>query len=137
MRLDWLSIKNMDDMLKWGECLSECERKLENFLRFCRKKNLKLKESKFTVLEEVEYTGAIVSADMVKREDVVNILPENGRIKVFKNLKKLSYKREIKTYCSMLASLAESEHPIIHSGKLVAPKAGLCGLQRWNYNHIS
>ena len=52
------ALKNMDDILLHGRTLEELDRKLENFLEFCREKNLKLKPSKLTISEEVEFGGA-------------------------------------------------------------------------------
>ena len=44
----WRSmIKNMDDVLFAGRSLEDLQQKLETFLEFCRRKNIKLKPSKF------------------------------------------------------------------------------------------
>ena len=60
-----------------------------SFLKFCKAKNLKLKTDKFKISENVEFAGATLNAELVRGEQVVNILPKNGRIDAFQNLKPL------------------------------------------------
>ena len=56
----------MDDVLIHGRNLKELKDKLENFLEFCREKNLKLKPSKLNISEHVEFGGAVISSELVK-----------------------------------------------------------------------
>ena len=51
------ALKNMDDILLHTKTIPELKTKLENFLSFCRAKNLKQKLSKLTISEEVEFGG--------------------------------------------------------------------------------
>ena len=73
----------MDDILLHGRTLEELNIKIENFLEFCRDQNLKLKPSKLTISEEVEFGGAVISSKLVKNEQVVCILPKDKRIQAF------------------------------------------------------
>ena len=50
---------------------------MEKFLTLCKKKNLKLKDSKFCVGEEVEFGGAIISSQTIGKETVVRVLPKD------------------------------------------------------------
>ena len=58
-----------------------------------------------TISEEVEFGGAIISSSLVKKEQVVCILPKDKRIESFFNLKKPKTKRDIQSFCGMLSSL--------------------------------
>ena len=60
------ALKNMDDVLIHRRNLKELKDKLENFLEFCREKNLKLKPSKLNISEQVEFGGAVISSELVK-----------------------------------------------------------------------
>ena len=82
------SIKNMDDVLLYGRTIKELQRKLENFLGFCKENNLKLKPSKLNISEQVEFDGTLISSEIVKNEQVVFVLPKDNRIQAFFNLKK-------------------------------------------------
>ena len=48
-------IKNMDDLLIYSDTSEGLKKELEMFLAQCKKKNLKLKTSKFCIGEEVEF----------------------------------------------------------------------------------
>ena len=54
------------------------KKKIEVFLGYCEEKNLKLKTSKMTIEEEVEFAGTTVRAEKVKNEDIVSILPHDS-----------------------------------------------------------
>ena len=101
------SIKNMDDILLYGRSLEELQKKLEVFIGYCDKKNLKLKPSKMVIGEEVEFAGTVIRAETVENEDVVSILPRDKRVKAFMDLKKPETKKEIQVMCGMLSSLQQ------------------------------
>ena len=58
-------VKNMDDVLFFHSTLEGAIKELERLLEFCRKKNLKLKPSKFCIGEEVEFGGALITSDFI------------------------------------------------------------------------
>ena len=60
-------LENMDNVLLSGRTINELKEKLENVLEFCRKKNLKLKSSKLKISEQVEFGGALISSELVKK----------------------------------------------------------------------
>ena len=60
-----VSIKNMDDILLYGRSLEELQKKLEVFIGYCDKKNLKLKPLKMVIGEEVEFAGTMIRAETV------------------------------------------------------------------------
>ena len=101
------AIKNMDDILTYSDTLEGLKKELELFLEMCKKKNLKLKTSKFRVGEEVEFGGTIISSETVGKDTVVCILPKNACIQAFQNLKKPTTKRDVQVFCGMLASLQQ------------------------------
>ena len=55
-------LKNMGDFFLYGKILEDLEKKLEKFMEFTKKKNLKLNPKKFFVSKEVEFGGSNVSA---------------------------------------------------------------------------
>ena len=57
-------LKNMDNLLIFGDSLKKVKEKVEEFLIFAKKKNLILKTSKSTISEDMELGGSVVSADM-------------------------------------------------------------------------
>ena len=71
----------MDDLLFFHSTLEGVIKELEQFLAFCKEKNLKLKPSKFCVGEEVEFGGALITSKTVGSKNVVNILPKSTRVK--------------------------------------------------------
>ena len=99
-------VKNMDDLAFFADSLEDLEKHVCEFLKFCKAKNLKLKTSKFKISESVEFAGATLNAELVRGEQVVNILPKNGRIDAFQNLKRPETKTELRSYCGMVSSLS-------------------------------
>ena len=83
----------MDDIFLYGKDLKELKLKLENFLSFAKDKNLKLKPSKLQIGEQVTFGGALISAELVKNEKVVCVLPKDQRIQAFYDMKKPQTKR--------------------------------------------
>ena len=57
-------LKNMDNLLIFGDSLKKVKEKVEEFLIFAKKKNLILKTSKSTISEDMELGGSVVSVDM-------------------------------------------------------------------------
>ena len=86
--------------------------KWENFLSFAKDKNLRLKPSKLQIGEQVTFGGAVISAELVKNEKVVCVLPKDQRNQAFYDLKKPQSKKDIQSFCGMLASL-QQWHPNI------------------------
>ena len=50
-RLDSNVAKNMDDLVFFADTLADLEKFVCEFLKFCKKKNLKLKTDKFKIFE--------------------------------------------------------------------------------------
>ena len=105
IRLDSNVVKNMDDLAFYTDSLEDLEKHVCEFLKFCKAKNLKLKTDKFKISESVEFARAILNAELVRGEKVVNILPKNGRIDAFQNLKRPETKTELRSYYGMVSSL--------------------------------
>ena len=96
-------IKNMDAVFLYGRTIEELKKKLETFLGFCKEKNLKLKPTKMTISEEVEFGGALIRSDIVENEEVVSILPKDKRI----HPSGLRYARQL----TILEPQSSHEHP--------------------------
>ena len=67
---------------------------------------MKLKTDKFKISEHVEFAGATLNSELVRGEQRVNILPKDGRITAFQNLKRPETKTELRSYCGVVSSLA-------------------------------
>ena len=96
----------MDDLAFFADNLVDLEKHICEFLKFCKIKNLKLKTDKFKISENVEFAGATLNAELLRGEQVVNILPKSGRIDAFQNLKRPGTKTELRSFCGMVSSLA-------------------------------
>ena len=117
----------MDDILFADRDLEDLKQKLETFLEFCKKKNIKLKSSKFWMASVVEFGGCIVSRETLG--DSVYIEPKNQRILALEQLRKPENKRDLQVFAGMIASL-QSWYPSL---PLVIPnihrECGACGIQ--------
>ena len=71
-RMDANVIKNMDDLCFFNDSLSDLEKNINEFLKFCQEKNLKLKTSKFNISQHVEFAGFSASIDSHFTELAVN-----------------------------------------------------------------
>ena len=126
------ALKNMDDILLHAKAIPELKQKLENFLTFCRSKNLKLKPSKLNISEEVEFGGAVISSKLVSKEQVVCILPKDKRIEAFFNLKKPKTKKDIQSFCGMLSSLQAWNPNLPMAIPMLRKAAGGSNKVTWN-----
>ena len=93
-------------MAFFADSIEDLEKHVCEFLKFCKAKNLKLKTSKFKISEHCEFAGATLNAELVRGEQVVNILPKNGRIDAFQNLKRPETKTELRSFCGMVSSVS-------------------------------
>ena len=98
-------LKNMDKFLLYRATLEDLEKKLEKFMEFAKKKNLKLNPKKFFISEEVEFGGNTVSTEKCENEDLFFISPRNKGIETFEELRKPQTKNNVQVPCGMLASL--------------------------------
>merc|ERR1712081_77227 len=105
-RLDDNVVKNMDDILFFAESLQDLEKVVCEFLKFCRLKNLKLKTDKFRISEHVDFAGAQINSELVRGERIVSIVPKDGRIMAFQDLKRPENKSELRSFCGMVSSLS-------------------------------
>ena len=126
------ALKNMDDVMLHRRIIGELKGKLENFLAFCREKNLKLKPSKLNISEEVEFGGAVISSKIVKEEQVVCVLPKDKRIQAFFDMKKPQTKKDIQSFCGMLSSLQHWNPNIPLNVAMLRKASGSKSKVTWN-----
>ena len=62
---EW-SAKIVDDILIWAETKDELGDRIRQVMEKCREHNITISASKFTVCQEVKFTGYIVSENGVK-----------------------------------------------------------------------
>ena len=97
-------VKNMDDVLFYHSTLEGAIKELEKFLEFCKKKNLKLKPSKFVIGEEVEFGGALITSEKVRSKNVLNILPKSQRVQAFQNMRRPRTRKEVQIFWGLMTS---------------------------------
>ena len=68
-------------------------------MEFCRKKNIKLKSSKFRVASVVEFGGCIVSRETLG--DSVFIEPKNQRILALEQLRNPVCKKDLQVFAGI------------------------------------
>ena len=75
----------MDDMLIGSRDIEMLERRLHVVLQVCREKNAKLSPRKFTLGQEVEFGGHIISYNDTSNS--VSITPSLDKLQTVKDLK--------------------------------------------------
>ena len=69
----------------------------------------------------------MISSDIVKNEQVVSVLPKDKRIQAFFEIKRPSNKKDIQTFCGMLASLQSWNPDLLMSIPMLRKAAGSRG----------
>ena len=69
---DFNCLKNIDDFLLFSDTLEGLEIQIKKLIKLCRKINLKLAPSKFTLSNAVKFEGTIISSKKIKTQQIVN-----------------------------------------------------------------
>ena len=64
---DFNCLKNIDDFLLFSDTLEGLEEQIKKLIHLCRKINLKLAPSKFTLSNAVKFGGTIISSEKIKK----------------------------------------------------------------------
>ena len=77
---DFQVLKNIDDFCLFGKTLQDLEIQIDKLAKLCKKINLKLSPSKFTLSTAVKFGGTIISAEKIKENSVIFLDPPDNRI---------------------------------------------------------
>ena len=64
---DFNCLKNIDNFLLFSDTLQGLEEQIKKLIKLCRKINLKLSPSKFTLSDSVKFGGTIISAEKIQK----------------------------------------------------------------------
>ena len=99
--------KNVDDILTAAPTPGQLEHKMEQVLKVCRKRNMKLSPSKFQCARQVTFGGVNIEA-LKQRGDTetrVYLTPEDEKIQKFLDIEEPKTKKDAQMICGMAAQL--------------------------------
>ena len=73
-------LKNIDDFCVFGRTLEDLEMQIKKLIKLCRRINLKLAPSKFSLSTAVKFGGTVISAEKIKDNSVIFLDPPDSRI---------------------------------------------------------
>ena len=73
-------LKNVDDFCVHSDTLEDLEKQIEKLLQMCRKINLKLSPSKFSLSTAVKFGGTVISSQKIKNNQIIFLDPPDSRI---------------------------------------------------------
>ena len=95
-------LKNIDDFCIFGKTLKDLETQIDKLAKLCKKINLKLAPSKFSLSTAVKFGGTIFSAEKIKENSVIF---SDNRILAVTEMEKPKTKKDVQRLCSMISSL--------------------------------
>ena len=64
-------LKNVDDFCVYSDTLEGLEKQIEKLLQMCRKINLKLSPSKFSLSTATKFGGTVISSKKIKTNQII------------------------------------------------------------------
>ena len=98
-------LKNIDDFCVFGKTLKDLEIQIEKLAKLCRRINLKLAPSKFSLSTAVKFGGTIISAEKIEENSVIFLDPPDSRILAVTEMEKPKTKKDVQKLCGMISSL--------------------------------
>ena len=98
-------LKNIDDFCIFAKTLEELEMQIDKLADLCRKINLKLSPSKFTLSTSVKFGGTIISAEKVADNSVIFLDPPDSRILAVTEMQQPESTKDIQKLMGMISSL--------------------------------
>ena len=102
---DFQVLKNIDDFCLFGKTLKDLEAQIDKLAKLCKKINLKLAPSKFSLSTAVKFGGTIISAEKIKENSVIFLDPPDNRILAVTEMEKPKTKKDVQRLCGMISSL--------------------------------
>ena len=102
---DFKVLKNIDDFCLFGRTLKDLEEQIDKLAKLCKKINLKLAPSKFTLSTAVKFGGTIISAEKIKENSVIFLDPPDNRILAVTEMEQPKTKKDVQRLCSIISSL--------------------------------
>ena len=98
-------MKNIDDFCVYGRTLEDLEVQIKKLVKMCRKINLKLAPSKFSLSTAVKFGGTIISAEKIKDNSVIFLDPPDSRVLAVTEMATPKNKKDLQRLCGMISSL--------------------------------
>ena len=81
------------------------EEQIDKLAKLCKKINLKLAPSKFSLSTAVKFGGTIISAEKIKENSVIFLDPPDNRILAVTEMEQPKTKKDVQRLCGMISSL--------------------------------
>ena len=85
--------------------MEDLEIQIEKLIKLCRRINLKLAPSKFSLSTAVKFGGTIISAEKNQENSVIFLDPPDSRILAVMEMETPRTKKDIQKLCGMISSL--------------------------------
>ena len=102
---DFQGLKNIDDFCLFRKTLKDLEAQIDKLAKLCKKINLKLAPSKFSLSTAVKFGGTIISAEKIKENSVIFLDPPDNRILAVTEMEQPKTKKDVQRLCGMISSL--------------------------------
>ena len=96
---DFQVLKNIDDFCVFGKTLKDLEIQIEKLVKLCRRINLKLAPSKFSLSTAVKFRGTIISAEKNQENSVIFLDPPDSRILAVTEMETPKTKKDVQKLC--------------------------------------
>ena len=85
--------------------MEDLQIQIEKLMKLCRKINLKLAPSKFSLSTAVKFGGTIISAEKIQENSVIFLDPPDSRILAVTKMETPKTKMDVQKLCGMISSL--------------------------------
>merc|ERR1712215_242924 len=83
---DFCVLKTIDNFLLFSETLQGLEEQIGKLIRLCKRINLKLSPTKFTLSKAVKFGGTVISAEKIKGKEIIFLdLPDQRILAITEN----------------------------------------------------
>ena len=100
---DFQVLKNIDDFCVFGKTLKDLEIQIEKLAKLCRRINLKLAPSKFSLSTAVKFGDTIISAEKIEENSVIFLDPPDNRILAVTEMETPKTKKDVQKLCGMIS----------------------------------
>ena len=100
-------LKNVDDFCVYSDTLEGLEEQIDKLIQMCRKINLKLSPSKFSLSNAVKFGGTVISSQKIKNNHIIFLDPPDSRILAVTEMPTPRTKKDLQTLFGMIANLRD------------------------------
>ena len=91
----------------YSDTLEGLEKQIDKLIQMCRKINLKLSPSKFSLSNAVKFGRMVISSQKIKNNQIIFLDPPDSRILAVTEMATPRTKKDLQTLCGMIASLKD------------------------------